>query len=69
MIKLTNERRKTLKIFWINAGTIFLGAMVVGSWLSEKGFYLITFLAGCILYSVCVLNALALDQKERKKGD
>ncbi|OGW87188.1 MAG: hypothetical protein A3C35_00555 [Omnitrophica bacterium RIFCSPHIGHO2_02_FULL_46_11] len=63
MFELTPERRKTLKSFLTNAGTVVFGMLVIGSAVRSEGFHLRLFLAGCILYLTMLAASLLLDYK------
>ena len=68
MLELTLERRKTLKSFLINAGTVIFGILIIGSAVRSEGFQLHLFILGCILYLVTITAAWLLDFKIEKES-
>lgn len=63
MFELTPERRKTLKSFLTNAGTVVFGMLVIGSAVKTEGFQLRAFAVGSMMYMSMVVGALILDFK------
>jgi len=67
MIKLTDERRKTLKAFLLNAGTVFMAGLVIGSFVRPEGFNLSLFAWGGILYTATLTASILLDASPKKE--
>jgi predicted MFS family arabinose efflux permease len=65
MKDLNEKQLDAIEKMAINAGTVFLGTLILGGFFASRGFQLTPFIAGVILYVVLIWLVLKINE-ERK---
>ena len=68
MSELTDERRKTLKIFLTNLGSLAMGALSFGSLIKPEGVEWTIFALGCSIFGGTMAVCWFLDGLKIKNG-